>query len=147
MPSSSKWSVSLRFFIKTLYALLFSPHAPPISFPFFNNLDVIWWRIGLQIMKLLAVQFFQVITVCYSKRNLFQNCITVACAKLNKWFTANKLTLNLIKFTTNNTTWINLNIGYGLQIDDLHWTRHSEYVIPKLSSTCPATQYLWQQTR
>jgi hypothetical protein len=98
-------------------------------------------------MKLLAVQFFQVITVCYSKRNLFQNCITVACAKLNKWFTANKLTLNLIKFTTNNTTWINLNIGYGLQIDDLHWTRHSEYVIPKLSSTCPATQYLWQQTR
>jgi len=76
-------------------------------------------------MKLLAVQFFQVITVCYSERNLLQSCIAVACGKLNKWFTANKLTshfdkANFIKFTTTNKTLINLNIGYGLQIDDLH---------------------------
>jgi len=75
-------------------------------------------------MKLLAVHFFQVITVCCSKRNLLQNCNAVACAKLNKWFTANKLTLhvdkaNFIKFTTANKKWINLNIGYGLQVDDL----------------------------
>jgi len=76
-------------------------------------------------MQLLAVQFFQVITVFYSKRSLLQNCIAVDCAKLNKWFTANKLTpnfdkANFIKFTTNYKTWINLNVGYGLQIDDLH---------------------------
>ena len=63
----------------------------------------------------------------------------------------NKLTsnfdkANFIKFTTNNKTWINLNIGYGLQIYDLHWIRHCECVIPKISSPCSTTQYSWQQT-
>jgi hypothetical protein len=58
------------------------------------------------------------ITVCHSKRDHFQNCITDACTKLNKWFTANELTpnfdkTNFIKFATNNETWVNLNIGYG----------------------------------
>jgi hypothetical protein len=57
-----------------------------------------------------------------------------------------------MKFTTNNETRINFNIGYdnktieevllttkflGLQIDsNLNWKKHIEYIIPKLSSAC-----------
>jgi hypothetical protein len=56
-----------------------------------------------------------------------------------------------MKFTTNNETSINFNIGYdnktikevvrtkfhGLQIDNnLNWKKHIEYIIPKLSSAC-----------
>jgi hypothetical protein len=58
-----------------------------------------------------------------------------------------------MKFTTNNKTSINFNIGYnsktieelvrtkflGLQIDNnLNWKKHIEYIIPKLSSACLA---------
>jgi hypothetical protein len=78
-----------------------------------------------------------------------------AFVDLNKWFKATKFTLNSDKtnfttFATNNITCTNLNIGYdnktteevlktkflGLQTDNLHWKKHIEYIIPKLSSAC-----------
>jgi hypothetical protein len=75
-----------------------------------------------------------------------------------KWFTANKLALNLdktniIKFITNNSPQLALSIGYygkyiqesvntkflGLQIDNrLNWTNHIDKLIPKLSGACYA---------
>jgi hypothetical protein len=82
--------------------------------------------------------------------NYFQNSIDDVFADLNNWFKANKLTLNfdktkLMKFTTTNKISINFNIGYdnktieevftpkflGLQIDNLNWKKHIEYIIPK----------------
>jgi hypothetical protein len=56
-----------------------------------------------------------------------------------------------MKFSANNKTCINLNVGYdtktieevlttkflGLQIsNNLNWKKHTEYIIPKLSSAC-----------
>jgi hypothetical protein len=58
---------------------------------------------------------------------------------------------DFMKFTANNKTSINFNIGYdnetieevlttkflGLQIDNnLNWKKHIEYIIPKLSLAC-----------
>jgi hypothetical protein len=74
--------------------------------------------------------------ICHPDSDYFQNSINDIFADLN-WFKANKLTLNFdktnfMKFTTNNKTSINFNIGYddrtteevlstkflGLQIDN-----------------------------
>jgi hypothetical protein len=77
-------------------------------------------------------------------------------ASLSKWMKANKLTLNFdktnfMKFSTNNKTCVNLNIGYddktieeietakipGPQIDNnQNWKTLIQCIIPKLSSTC-----------
>jgi hypothetical protein len=79
----------------------------------------------------------------------FQNSINDVFADLNNWFKANKLIsnsdkTNFRKFTTNNKTSINFNVGYdktievvttkflGLQIDNnLNRKKHIEYIIPK----------------
>jgi hypothetical protein len=75
---------------------------------------------------------------------------------MSKWFTANKLALNLdktniIKFITNNSPQYPLSIGYndtcieesantkflGLQIDNhLNWKNHIDQLVPKLSGAC-----------
>jgi hypothetical protein len=88
--------------------------------------------------------------------NYFQHFFNDVFVSQNKWFEANKLTLNfdetnLIKFTTNNKTRINSDIGcndktieqvlttklLGLQIDNnLNLKKHTEYIIPKLRSIC-----------
>jgi hypothetical protein len=84
----------------------------------------------------------------------FQNSISDVCNGLNKWFKANKLSLNFgktnfITFATNNKTCIHLNIGYdktneevlttefhGLQIDNnLKWKKYTECFVLKLSSS------------
>jgi hypothetical protein len=77
---------------------------------------------------------------------------------ISKWFTANKLALNLdktniIKFITNNSPQYALSIGYdekyveesvytkflGLQTDNhLNWKNHIDQMIPKLRTACYA---------
>jgi hypothetical protein len=74
---------------------------------------------------------------------------------MSKWFAANRLALNTIKFTANNCPQHALNIGYngkcieesvntkflGLQIDNhLNWTNHIDKLIPKLSEACYAVR-------
>jgi hypothetical protein len=79
-------------------------------------------------------------------------CQTVLSG-MNKWFSANRLALNLdktnvMKFTTNNALKYVLNIGcngkyieesvntkfLGMQIDShLSWSNHIDKLIPKLS--------------
>jgi hypothetical protein len=75
-----------------------------------------------------------------------------------KWFTANKMALNMdktniIRFKTNNTPQYDLCIGYnekyikelentkflGLQIDNhLNWKNHTDQIVPKLCGGCYA---------
>jgi hypothetical protein len=77
---------------------------------------------------------------------------------VSKWFTSNKLVLNLcktiiIKFITNKSPQYNLKMSYdekcieesintkflGLQSDNhLNWKNHIDLMIPKLSRTCYA---------
>jgi hypothetical protein len=79
---------------------------------------------------------------------------------MSKWFTANKLALNLdktniIQLITNNSQQYALSIGYneeyieesvntkflGLQIDNhLKWKNHIGQMIPKLSRACYAVR-------
>jgi hypothetical protein len=81
---------------------------------------------------------------------------------MSKWFTSNKLVLNLdktniIKFITNKSPQCDLYIGYdekyteksintkclGLQIDNhLKWKIHINLMIPKLSRTCYAIRLM-----
>jgi hypothetical protein len=81
---------------------------------------------------------------------------------MNKWFTSNKLTLNLdktnvINFITNKSPQYDLKIGYdekyieesmytkylGLQIhNNLNWKNHIELMLPKLSRACYAVRSL-----
>jgi hypothetical protein len=96
------------------------------------------------------------IIIHHPDSDYFQNYINDVFTGLNNWFKANKLILNFdktnfMKFTTNNKTSINLNIGYdnktteevlttkflGLQIDNnLNWKKHIQYFFPKLISAC-----------
>jgi hypothetical protein len=77
---------------------------------------------------------------------------------MSKWFSANKLSLNLdkrnvIKFITKNLSQYPLKSGYnnkyieeavntiflGLQIDNhVNWINHNDQLVPKLSGACYA---------
>jgi hypothetical protein len=92
----------------------------------------------------------------YPDSDYFQNSVNDVFLDLHYWFKANKHNLNshktnFKKFTINNKTIININTGYGnktteevlttkflgLQIDgNFNWKKHTEYIIPKLSSAC-----------
>jgi hypothetical protein len=83
-----------------------------------------------------------------------------AACHIYKWFSANKLALNLdktniIKFITNNLIQYKLNIGYndkyieksvntkllGFKIDNhLNWKKHTDHLVPKLSAVCYAVR-------
>ena len=83
-------------------------------------------------------------------------------SQMSKWFSANKLSLNLektnvIKFITKNSPQYPLNIGdnakyieegvntkfLGLQIDNhLNWKNHIDQLIPKLSRACYAVRFM-----
>jgi hypothetical protein len=103
-------------------------------------------------------------SVIISSKNLDDICMLsnrVLCL-MSKWFTANKLTLNLyktniIKFTAINLSQCPLSNGYndkyieetvhkkflGLHIDNhLNWKNHINWLIPKLSGACYAVRSL-----
>jgi hypothetical protein len=76
---------------------------------------------------------------------------------MSKWFTSNKLVLNLdktniIKFVTNKSPQYDLKIDYdesintkfpGLQnYNHLHWKNHIDLMIPKLSGSCYAIRLM-----
>jgi hypothetical protein len=97
-------------------------------------------------------------SVIISNKNFDDFCATsnIVLSHMSKWFTANKLALNLdetniIQFITNNSPQYALSIGYngkymqesvnmeflGLQIDNhLNWTYHIDKLIPNLSGAC-----------
>jgi hypothetical protein len=96
--------------------------------------------------------------VIISSKNFydFSAMSNIAIPHMSKWFTSNKLVLNLdksniIKFITNKLPQYDLNIGYdekyieesintkflSLQIENhLNWTNHIVLMIPKLSIAC-----------
>jgi len=83
-----------------------------------------------------------------------------ALSRISKWFTSNRLFLdidktNIIKFITKKLPQYDLNIGYdekyieqsmntkffGLQIDNhLNWKNHIDLMIPKLRRACYAVR-------
>jgi hypothetical protein len=68
------------------------------------------------------------IIIYHPDSDSFQNSINDVFADLNNWFKANKLTLNFdktnfIKFTTNNKTSINFNIGYDKTVEEVLTTK------------------------
>jgi hypothetical protein len=103
-------------------------------------------------------------TVIIFNKNFDNFCSTSnkVLSHMSKWFTANKLALNLdkkniIKFITNNSPQCALSIGYngkymqesintkflGLQIDiHLNWNNHIDKLINKLSGACYAVRSL-----
>jgi hypothetical protein len=86
----------------------------------------------------------------------FPTMSNTVLSHMSKWFTSNKLVLNLnkaiiIKLITNQSPQYDLKIGYnekyieesintkflGLQIDNhLNWKNHFDLMIPKLSRAC-----------
>jgi hypothetical protein len=87
----------------------------------------------------------------------FSTMSNTLLSHMNKWFTSNKLVLNLdetniIKFITNESPQYDLRIMMkkyieesintkflGLQIDNhLHWKNHIDLMMPKLSRACDA---------
>jgi hypothetical protein len=97
-------------------------------------------------------------SVIISSKN-FDNFSTISntvLSRMSKWFTSNKLAVNLdktniIKFITNKSSQYDLKIDYdekyieesintkflGLQIDNhLNWKNHIDLMIPKLSRAC-----------
>jgi hypothetical protein len=93
-----------------------------------------------------------------SKFEDFKNDINSVFEALNRWFEANKLSLNFdkthcIPFTTKNSHQIDLDISYanklickaldtkflGIHVDStLSWKIYIEHIIPKLSAACYA---------
>jgi hypothetical protein len=92
----------------------------------------------------------------------FCSVSNLVLSDVNKWFTANKLVLNLdktsiMKFITNTLSHSLLHTGYkekcieetvntkclGLQIDNhLNWKNHIEQMIAKLSGSCYAIRLM-----
>jgi mannose/fructose/N-acetylgalactosamine-specific phosphotransferase system component IID len=102
------------------------------------------------------------VIISSKKFEYFYAMSNTVLSHMNKWFNANKLTLNIdktniIKFTTNISPHV-LNIEYsgkyveesinteflGLQIDNhLSWSNHIDQFIPKLSGACYAVRCMF----